>query len=198
MLPRTTTANTAREMNRVRAALSEPRISYLGASYGTRLGAVYTQLSPERGDRIVLDSVLGRRGYDVTAFRLLARGMEDRFPTSRRSPPSVPSTTWAPGPPTGRPRGKLRGLRRKVRRASASRSREVRSSSCSGGEGARPGSGMARKPASNAGTSSNAPKPTQPELPRPAPLDDHSVAERKSRAVTTFDDRSVIASNTNR
>ncbi|ALU95545.1 hydrolase [Streptomyces globisporus C-1027] len=80
MLPHTTTANTARDMDRIRAAIGEPKISYLGASYGTQLGATYAQLFPERGDRIVLDSVLGPRGYDVTAFRLLARGMEDRFP----------------------------------------------------------------------------------------------------------------------
>ncbi|MER6191051.1 alpha/beta hydrolase [Streptomyces cyaneofuscatus] len=80
MLPHTTTANTARDMDRLRAALGERRISYLGASYGTQLGATYAQLFPERGDRIVLDSALGPRGYDVTAFRLLARGMEDRFP----------------------------------------------------------------------------------------------------------------------
>ncbi|MFC9990842.1 alpha/beta hydrolase [Streptomyces globisporus] len=80
MLPHTTTANTARDMDRLRAAIGESKISYLGASYGTQLGATYAQLFPERGDRIVLDSVLGPRGYDVTAFRLLARGMEDRFP----------------------------------------------------------------------------------------------------------------------
>ncbi|WP_435880828.1 alpha/beta hydrolase [Streptomyces parvulus] len=80
MLPHTTTANTARDMDRVRAALGERRISYLGASYGTSLGAVYATLFPKRGDRIVLDSNLGPRGYDVGAFRLVARGMEERFP----------------------------------------------------------------------------------------------------------------------
>ncbi|MFE9383642.1 alpha/beta hydrolase [Streptomyces sp. NPDC007025] len=80
MLPHTTTANTARDMDRIRAALGESEISYLGTSYGTWLGAVYATLFPERGDRIVLDSSLGPGGYDATAFRLLARGMKDRFP----------------------------------------------------------------------------------------------------------------------
>ncbi|MFH8492997.1 alpha/beta hydrolase [Streptomyces coeruleorubidus] len=80
MLPHTTTANTARDMDRIRAALGEPRLSYLGASYGSYLGAVYTTMFPRRGDRVVLDSNLGAGGYDVTAMRLLARGMEDRFP----------------------------------------------------------------------------------------------------------------------
>ncbi|MFE3601302.1 alpha/beta hydrolase [Streptomyces sp. NPDC059142] len=80
MLPHTTTANTARDMDRLRAALGEPNLSYLGASYGSYLGAVYTTLFPRRDDRIILDSNLGPGGYDVTAMRELARGMEDRFP----------------------------------------------------------------------------------------------------------------------
>ncbi|MFC8566118.1 alpha/beta hydrolase [Streptomyces sp. NPDC057245] len=80
MLPHTTTANTARDMDRIRAALGESKLSYLGASYGTYLGSVYATLFPRRGDRIVLDSNLGPGGYDATAMRLMARGMEDRFP----------------------------------------------------------------------------------------------------------------------
>ncbi|MET8486963.1 alpha/beta hydrolase [Streptomyces tendae] len=80
MLPHTTTANTARDMDRIRTALGEPKLSYLGASYGSYLGAVYTTLFPRRGDRIVLDSNLGPGGYDITAMRLFARGLEDRFP----------------------------------------------------------------------------------------------------------------------
>ncbi|MFS8203097.1 alpha/beta hydrolase [Streptomyces sp. CWNU-52B] len=80
MLPHTTTANTARDMDRIRAALGEPKLSYLGHSYGTNLGAVYTTMFPGRSDRIVLDSNLGPRGYDITAMRLFARGLEDRFP----------------------------------------------------------------------------------------------------------------------
>ncbi|MFE2110546.1 alpha/beta hydrolase [Kitasatospora sp. NPDC059463] len=50
-----TTANTARDMDRIRAALGEPRISYRAASYGTYLGAVYAELFPGRTDRFVLD-----------------------------------------------------------------------------------------------------------------------------------------------
>ncbi|UOX85883.1 alpha/beta hydrolase [Amycolatopsis sp. FBCC-B4732] len=80
MLPHVTTANTARDMDRIRAALGESTVSYLGASYGTYLGAVYTSLFPERSDRFVLDSSLGPGGYDIEAMRGFARGMEDRFP----------------------------------------------------------------------------------------------------------------------
>ncbi len=57
-----TTANTARDMDVVRAVLGEEEIDYLGASYGTYLGAVYGTLFPERLDRAVLDSAVDPDG----------------------------------------------------------------------------------------------------------------------------------------
>ncbi|GAA1402158.1 alpha/beta hydrolase [Kitasatospora putterlickiae] len=51
-----TTANTARDLDRIRAALGESKISYRAASYGTYLGAVYAELFPGRTDRFVLDA----------------------------------------------------------------------------------------------------------------------------------------------
>ncbi|MFJ7211976.1 alpha/beta hydrolase [Amycolatopsis sp. NPDC098790] len=80
MLPYVTTANTARDMDRIRVALGEPKLSYYGVSYGSYLGAVYTTLFPQRSDRILLDSNTGPSGLDVEGSRLLARGFEDRFP----------------------------------------------------------------------------------------------------------------------
>jgi pimeloyl-ACP methyl ester carboxylesterase len=56
VLPYVTTRNTARDLDIVRAALGERRVSYLGYSYGAYLGAVYLQLFPGRTDRVVLDS----------------------------------------------------------------------------------------------------------------------------------------------
>ncbi|MEU6120835.1 alpha/beta hydrolase [Streptomyces sp. NPDC047123] len=84
VLPHIGTADTARDMDRLRAALGERRMSFLGASYGTHLGAVYASLFPGRGDRIVLDSSLGPGGYDAGAMRMLGRGMEERFPDFAR------------------------------------------------------------------------------------------------------------------
>ncbi|WP_409462519.1 alpha/beta hydrolase [Amycolatopsis sp. GA6-003] len=80
VLPYITTANTARDMDQIRAALGEAKISYFGLSYGTYLGGVYATLFPNRTDRVVLDSVLGPGGYDITASRRFAEGMQDRFP----------------------------------------------------------------------------------------------------------------------
>lgn len=55
-LPFATTANAARDMDIIRAALGEPRISYLGGSYAAMLGVAYSTLFPHRVDRLVLDS----------------------------------------------------------------------------------------------------------------------------------------------
>lgn len=55
-LPFATTANTARDMDVIRAVLGAQRMSFLGTSYGGYLGAVYTALFPDRTGRIVLDS----------------------------------------------------------------------------------------------------------------------------------------------
>ncbi|SMD05081.1 alpha/beta fold hydrolase [Kibdelosporangium aridum] len=54
--PFISTANTARDMDVIRAALGEKKINYLGFSYGTYLGAVYGSLFPRNLNRSVLDS----------------------------------------------------------------------------------------------------------------------------------------------
>ena len=56
MLRHLTTKNIARDMDRIRAALREPKISYLGFSSGSYLGSTFGELFPHRTDRIVLDS----------------------------------------------------------------------------------------------------------------------------------------------
>lgn len=53
------TANTARDMDRIRNALGQPKLNYLGVSYGTYLGAAYAAEFPRRTGRMVLDSVVG-------------------------------------------------------------------------------------------------------------------------------------------
>ena len=74
-----TTANTARDMDRIRAALGEPKLSYLGISYGTYLGAVYTSLFPHRSDRIVLDSAVDPTIVWRGMWRTWSAGVELRF-----------------------------------------------------------------------------------------------------------------------
>ncbi|MFI6772240.1 alpha/beta fold hydrolase [Nocardia sp. NPDC050412] len=58
-----TTRNTARDMDVIRVALGEPKLSYYGVSYGTYLGAVFTQMFPDRSDRMVFDSAIDPDRY---------------------------------------------------------------------------------------------------------------------------------------
>ncbi|MFI6028712.1 alpha/beta hydrolase [Amycolatopsis magusensis] len=80
LLPHLTTANTARDLDRVREALGESTVSYFGRSYGTYLGSVYTTLFPHRSDRFLLDSATGPGGWDASFSRKFGEGFEDRFP----------------------------------------------------------------------------------------------------------------------
>jgi pimeloyl-ACP methyl ester carboxylesterase len=53
-----TTVEAARDMDVLRAALGEATILYLGASYGTQLGATYADLFPDKVGRMVLDGAV--------------------------------------------------------------------------------------------------------------------------------------------
>ncbi len=57
LLGQLTTANAARDLDRLRAALGERTIAFLGVSWGTWFGAVYRSLFPDRVRAMWLDSV---------------------------------------------------------------------------------------------------------------------------------------------
>lgn len=78
-LPHITTRNTARDMDLLRAVLGEKKISYVGYSYGTYLGAVYTQLFPGRADRFVLDSAVDPARAWRGMIQWWAEGAEPAF-----------------------------------------------------------------------------------------------------------------------
>ena len=62
LLPYMTTVNIAKDMDQIRAALGQPKLSYLGYSYGTYIGQVYATLFPQRVARMVLDSTVDPTG----------------------------------------------------------------------------------------------------------------------------------------
>jgi pimeloyl-ACP methyl ester carboxylesterase len=76
VLPFLTTRNTARDMDLIRAVLGEPKLSYLGYSYGTYLGSVYTQMFGEHADRVVLDSSVDPRNVWRGLARAVAPAVE--------------------------------------------------------------------------------------------------------------------------
>ncbi|MEU1850165.1 alpha/beta hydrolase [Streptomyces sp. NPDC019990] len=82
LLRHLSSANEARDLDRVRAALGERRISAWADSYGTYVGSLYSQLFPHRTDRIVLDSNQNPDHTRVGRAWLAAfeAGVEDNFP----------------------------------------------------------------------------------------------------------------------
>lgn len=52
------TNSAARDLDLIRAALGDDRLSYVGFSYGTRLGATYAELFPDRVRALVLDGAV--------------------------------------------------------------------------------------------------------------------------------------------
>jgi pimeloyl-ACP methyl ester carboxylesterase len=79
-LPYMNTANTARDMDMIRQALGESKISYFGYSYGTYLAAVYASLYPNNTDRFVLDSSTNARAAWRELFRSWGQADYVRFP----------------------------------------------------------------------------------------------------------------------
>ena len=73
------TVNAARDMDIVRAVVGDPTLSYLGASYGTNLGAVYAELFPGRVGRMVLDGALPASLEFVETTKGQAVAFEESF-----------------------------------------------------------------------------------------------------------------------
>ena len=69
LLPFVSSDRTARDMDRIRAALGEDQLTYLGFSYGTYLGAQYAAQFPQRVRALVLDGAVDP-ALDATAAQV--------------------------------------------------------------------------------------------------------------------------------
>lgn len=58
LLPHLGTVNVAKDMDRIRAALGDEKLSYIGYSYGTSIGEQYARLFPTKVRAMVLDGVV--------------------------------------------------------------------------------------------------------------------------------------------
>ncbi|MCU1367734.1 MAG: peptidase family protein, partial [Ilumatobacteraceae bacterium] len=81
ILPFVSTADSARDMDTIRAALQEPKISYFGFSYGSELGVAWASLFPKTVRAMVIDgSIDGTVGYLQQSLDQAA-GFESTFNT---------------------------------------------------------------------------------------------------------------------
>jgi pimeloyl-ACP methyl ester carboxylesterase len=73
------TEQAARDMDAIRAAVGDPKLTYLGFSYGTLLGATYAQLYPSKVRALVLDGAIDAKKDFVARSELQAKGFERAF-----------------------------------------------------------------------------------------------------------------------
>ncbi|MDX3062731.1 alpha/beta hydrolase [Streptomyces sp. ND04-05B] len=76
VLPHVGTTNAARDMDAIRRALGDRKLSYFGISYGTELGGTYAHLFPENVGRVVLDAVVDPTADTVGHARNQATGFQ--------------------------------------------------------------------------------------------------------------------------
>ena len=84
LLAHMSTRDTARDLETLRTALGDDRLHFIGASYGTYLGAMYADLFPDHVGHLVLDGAIDPRddqvglvdgqinGFDNSATRMAA------------------------------------------------------------------------------------------------------------------------------
>jgi pimeloyl-ACP methyl ester carboxylesterase len=79
VLSHVSTVEAARDMDILRAVLGDERLTYVGASYGTFLGATYAELFPQRTGRLVLDGAMDPSLPAETLNRDQTAGFETAF-----------------------------------------------------------------------------------------------------------------------
>jgi pimeloyl-ACP methyl ester carboxylesterase len=75
-LPLVSTEQAAHDMDALRAAVGDEKLTYLGFSYGSLLGAVYAQLYPQRIRALVLDGAVDPEQDSVASSEQQAQGFE--------------------------------------------------------------------------------------------------------------------------
>ncbi|WP_369193825.1 alpha/beta hydrolase [Streptomyces djakartensis] len=76
LLAHVSTADSARDMDRIREVLGDARMHYFGISYGTELGGTYAHLFPEKVGRMTLDAVVDPGADTVGHAENQARGFQ--------------------------------------------------------------------------------------------------------------------------
>ncbi len=79
LLAHVSTQDTARDLDRLRVALGDKRLNFLGSSYGSYLGALYVTLFPQRVRATVLDGAIDPEQSSADALVSQATGFEDEL-----------------------------------------------------------------------------------------------------------------------
>ena len=73
------TVNVARDLDAIRAALGDAKLTYLGYSYGTRIGSAYADAYPKNVRAMILDGAVDPNADPIEADLRQAKGFQDAF-----------------------------------------------------------------------------------------------------------------------
>ena len=73
------TVNVARDLDAIRAALGDDKLTYLGYSYGTRIGSAYAEAYPQNVRAMILDGAVDPNADPIEADLRQAKGFQDAF-----------------------------------------------------------------------------------------------------------------------
>ena len=79
LLPFMSTIDAAKDLEQIRLALGDPKLTYLGFSYGTFLGSTYADLYPDRVRALVLDGAVDATLPDDALVEAQAQSFADAF-----------------------------------------------------------------------------------------------------------------------
>jgi pimeloyl-ACP methyl ester carboxylesterase len=111
LLPFVGTVNAARDMDEIRSALGDAKLSYIGFSYGTFLGATYADLFPTHIRAMVLDGAEDPArdpiANNIEQAKAVDKGLNDFFAYCS----SNPTCSWKPA---GSPRAAYDALMARI------------------------------------------------------------------------------------
>ncbi|MFI1064697.1 alpha/beta hydrolase [Streptomyces spororaveus] len=99
VLPHVSTVDAARDMDLLRAVLGDDKLHYVGASYGTLLGATYADLFPDRVGRLVLDGAMDPKRPALELNRDQTEGFETAFTSFAKDCAEQPDCPLGKGGP---------------------------------------------------------------------------------------------------
>ena len=112
VLPFVGTVDTARDLDRIRAAVGDATLTYIGHSYGTLLGATYAELFPTHVRAMVLDGAIDPASTTTAYATEQAMSLESALGTFFAWCAADASCPWRP---TGDPTAALLGLIQQTR-----------------------------------------------------------------------------------
>jgi pimeloyl-ACP methyl ester carboxylesterase len=100
LLPHVGTKDAAEDMESIRVAVGDPKLTYLGYSYGTFLGAEYAELFPTHVRALVLDGALDPTVPPVQGSNVQSKGFQDQLDAFLANCKSSGDCKWnIPGDP---------------------------------------------------------------------------------------------------